>query len=78
MNLTVSKQTQNFIDCMAALGDVSCRIEDALEEMYGGGVNELSEEAYDASQPLMDLIKKHLCDSIHSRMDDNGNFKDGI
>jgi len=78
MNLTVSKQTQNFIDCMATLGDVSNRIADALEEMNGRDIDELNEEIYEAAQPLMNLIKKHLCDSIHSRMDNNGNFKDGI
>ena len=78
MNLTVSKQTQNFIDCMAALGNVFCSFSDAIEEMYGSDISEMEKEYHEATKPLEDLIKEYLWGSIQSNMDNNGNFENGI
>jgi hypothetical protein len=78
MNLTVSKQTQNFIDCAVALNSAFCVFSDALKEMYGSGIIEMEEEYYKAVKPLEDLIKEYLWVSIRVNMDNNGNFENGI
>ena len=50
MNLTVSKQTHSLIDCMVALGNLSCRFSLALEEMYGSNIIEMEEEFPDPNK----------------------------
>ena len=67
--LTVSKETQNFIECLIMLDNLYSNVSEAVSAFYGSGADDIMETDYfNKSHELQKVIEKFMIAAISNNL----------